>query len=315
MVEADDDRAYHIPVLCEQAVGLLVTDPDGIYVDGTAGGGGHSAALLRSLHPGARVLGIDQDDEAVSHVKARFRDDGRMTVVKNNFIHLRSILHDNDIESIDGILLDLGLSSRHVDRPERGFSFQHDGPLDMRMNATGTTTAEDLLRRLSREELARVFHEFGEERHGGRIADAIVSARSRREIAGTLDLAGIIRGCVPGQHASKTLARVFQALRIAVNDELEVLRAALTDAFSVLRKGGRMAVISYHSLEDRIVKQFFKSRAAQCTCPPRFPVCVCGAVQSMTILTRKAIRPDENEIRRNPRARSARLRAGEKIHA
>lgn len=311
----DDELPYHIPVLCPEAIDLLLTNPDGVYVDGTLGGGGHSAALLARLGPAARVIGVDQDPEAIAFSKRRFRDDGRMTVIHSNIIQLRSILHDHDIRQMTGILLDLGMSSRHVDMPGRGFSFQHDGPLDMRMNTAGTTTAEDLVRDLPYDDLSRVFSMYGEERRSRRIAAAIVAAREAAPITSTRMLAGIVGRCAPPQQRSKTLARIFQALRIAVNDELETLRSVLAEALDLLCVEGRMLAISYHSLEDGIVKRFFAFQQAPCTCPPKFPRCVCGAIPRIHTLTRHALKPDENEIRRNPRARSARLRAGEKVHA
>jgi 16S rRNA (cytosine1402-N4)-methyltransferase len=312
---ANEDARYHIPVLCEQSVALLLTRPDGVYVDGTLGGGGHAAQLLSRLNRDGRVIGIDQDAEAITRSEERFRYDGRMTVVKHNVVHLRSILHASGISRIDGILLDLGMSSRQIDRPERGFSFQHDGPLDMRMDTDATATAADLLREGTRDELARLFRDYGEERLSVRIANAVVEARQQQAIERTAQLRQIVSRCVPVVHRNKTLARVFQALRIAVNDELSVLARTLDEAFAALAVGGRMAVISYHSLEDRMVKHYLRDRSATCVCPPRVPICVCGTVQYMNVLTHKAIQSDEDEIRRNPRARSARLRAGEKIHA
>jgi 16S rRNA (cytosine1402-N4)-methyltransferase len=314
-VAADDERTYHIPVLCEETLDLLVTDRGGTYVDGTLGGGGHSAALLERLDAGARVIGVDQDPDAVAWARSRFREDGRMTVVHNNFIHLRSILHEHGIRHADGVLLDLGMSSRHVDAPERGFSFQHDGPLDMRMDQHGTTTAADLVREMTRDELAHVLFTYGEERLARRIAAALVEERAARPVDGTARLAEVVARCVPPPLRAKTLARVFQALRIAVNDELGALRAALAEALDLLAHEGRLVVISYHSLEDRIVKHYFTSQHHPCTCPPKFPRCMCGAVPRLRIITRHALRPHENEIRRNPRARSARLRACAALHA
>jgi 16S rRNA (cytosine1402-N4)-methyltransferase len=311
----NDDGLYHIPVLGERSVEVLLTRTDGVYVDGTLGGGGHSALLLSRLNRDGRILGIDQDAEAISFSNERFRNDERMIVVKNNVVHLRPILQFHRIDRIDGILLDLGMSSRQIDHAGRGFSFQHDGPLDMRMDTDTPHTAADLLMHATRDELARIFRVYGEERFSGRIAAAIVDARQRGAIERTSQLREIIARCIPPPHASKTMARIFQSLRIAVNRELDVLEETLAAAHELLAVGGRMAVISYHSLEDRIVKQYLRARAVSCVCPPRTPVCVCGTIPTMKVLTHKAIQPDEDEIRRNPRARSARLRAGEKIHA
>jgi len=310
-----DTPGYHIPVLLEQAIDILVTRDDGVYVDGTLGGGGHSERLLQRLGAGGRLVAIDQDADAVAFASARLMHDPRFTPVHENSIHLRSILEQQAITSVEGILLDLGMSSRQIDNPRRGFSFQHDGPLDMRMNTSIPRTAADLIAESTREELAAILFEFGEERHSRRIADAILARRSTRPLESTSDLAAAVRDAVAPPHANKTLARVFQALRIAVNDELGVLRQLLSDAIDSLAIGGRIVVISYHSLEDRIVKTLFRHTAATCVCPPNFPICVCGKIQRLSLLTTKAIVPDEHEIRRNPRARSARLRAGEKLHA
>lgn len=294
---------------------VLVHRADGVYVDGTVGGGGHSSGILERLDAGGRVIGIDKDSEAVQYATRRLEADRRMTVVHANAVDVRSILTQFTIAAIDGFLLDLGVSSHHFDSADRGFSFQSDGPLDMRMNTADPFTAEDLLRSWSEEDIARAIWTYGEERRSRPIARAIVAERARRPLRTTAQLAAVVRGCIPPQHAGKTLARVFQAIRIAVNNELEMLQRTLEEAFDLLALEGRLAVISYHSLEDRIVKTFLRNEAATCVCPPRVPVCTCGKIQRARILTPSSIRPDETEVRRNPRARSARLRAGEKIHA
>lgn len=311
----DDGIGYHIPVLLEPAIEFLVSDRDGIYVDGTLGGGGHSLRLLQELGMNGRVLGFDQDADAIQHAQKLFADEPRMTLVHSNVVHLSDVLTKHDFPMIDGILLDLGVSSHQIDVPDRGFSFRFDGPLDMRMDHEHTVTAADLIARESEEELARLFFTFGEERGSRRIAREIVRVRALRPITTTGALADVIASVTPAAHRSKTFARIFQALRIAVNDELGVLESTLEHAFAHIRVGGRMVVISYHSLEDRLVKQFMRYEAATCVCPPRTPVCTCGKIARMKILSRKHREADENEIRRNPRARSARLRAGEKIHA
>jgi 16S rRNA (cytosine1402-N4)-methyltransferase len=310
-----DETSYHIPVLLERSIELLVTDPAGIYVDGTLGGGGHSRLLLSRLGEKSRVFGFDQDDDATQHAKLLFSDDRRMTVVHSNVIHLSDVLHQYKIPEIDGILLDLGVSSHQIDIPERGFSFRFEGPLDMRMDREKTVTAADLIARSTEAELARMFFTFGEERNSRRIARAVVEARARNPVDSTARLVEVIESATPPAHRGKTMARIFQALRIAVNDELRVLEETLAQAVSVLRTGGRIVVISYHSLEDRIVKLFLRGEAATCICPPRTPICVCGKIARIKVLHSKHIEADENEIRRNPRSRSARLRAGEKIHA
>ena len=311
----DGDAVYHIPVLLERSIEFLVTDPQGIYVDGTLGGGGHSRLLLSRLGEKSRVLGFDQDADAIRHARNLFADDPRLEVVHDNVVHLRRLLHQFGIHAIDGILLDLGVSSHQIDEPERGFSFRFDGPLDMRMDRERNVTAADLITQSTEEELARMFFAYGEERGSRRIAHAIVRERSRRPIRRTAELVEVISGAVSPAHRNKTLARIFQALRIAVNRELGVLEETLAEAVDLLAVGGRMVVISYHSLEDRIVKHLLRGEAATCVCPPRTPVCVCGKVARIRLLNTRHIEADENEVRRNPRARSARLRAGEKIHA
>jgi 16S rRNA (cytosine1402-N4)-methyltransferase len=310
-----DDAGYHIPVLLERSVELLVTDPQGVYVDGTLGGGGHSRLLLSTLGENSRVLGFDQDPDAVRHAQELLRDDPRMSVVHSNVVHLRNVLHQFEITAIDGILLDLGVSSHQIDVPERGFSFRFEGPLDMRMDRESRMTAAELIARSTEEELAHIFFAYGEERDSRRIARAIVRERGQRPLRSTARLVEVISAATSPVHRSKTLARIFQALRIAVNNELGVLEEALAEAMDLLKVGGRIVVISYHSLEDRIVKQFLRGEAASCVCPPRTPFCVCGKVSRIRLLHTRHIEADENEVRRNPRARSARLRAGEKIHA
>lgn len=310
-----EDTAYHIPVLLERSIELLVTDPAGVYVDGTLGGGGHSRHLLSKLGEDSRVLGFDQDDDAVQNAKTLFADDRRMTVVRSNIVHLSKVLHQYEIPLIDGMLLDLGVSSHQIDIPQRGFSFRFEGPLDMRMDRENTVTAADIIAKSTEEELADIFFTYGEERNSRRIARAIVQARSKLPLSDTARFVEVISAATSPVHRNKTLARIFQALRIAVNDELQVLEETLAQAMEVLRTGGHIVVISYHSLEDRIVKQFLRHEASSCVCPPRTPICVCGKIKRITLLYSKHIEADENEIRRNPRARSARLRAGEKIHA
>lgn len=311
----DDASGYHIPVLLETAIEYLVGDVDGVYVDGTLGGGGHSSRLLEELGADAHVLGFDQDADAIAHAQRLFQDEQRMTLVHSNVVHLSDALSQHEIPMIDGILLDLGVSSHQIDVPERGFSFRHEGPLDMRMDHRHSITAADIIAQESEDELARIFFSYGEERHSRRIARAIVRTRSEQKITTTGALADVIATVTSPMHRKKTLARIFQALRIAVNEELRVLEETLEQAFAALKVGGRLVVISYHSLEDRLVKRFMRHEAAHCICPPQAPVCTCGKVARMKILSRKHKEADENEIRRNPRARSARLRAGEKIHA
>lgn len=310
----NEEDLYHIPVLLESAVEFLIRRREGIYVDATLGGGGHTARILQQLDVSGRVFGFDQDAEAIQHTQHRLQGDERFVPIWSNAVHLKDQLQQRNITGIDGILFDFGISSRQIDVAARGFSFQHDGPLDMRMNQAHPVTASDIVRTATRDELANIMYRFGEERRSRRIADAIVEARSQHAITTTKQLATIIAGTVPKLHLNKTLARVFQAFRIVVNEEMDVLERTLQDAFQLLELNGRIVAISYHSLEDRIVKNFFRHEAASCVCPPRTPVCVCGKVQRARVLTSKYVEPDENEIRRNPRSRSARLRACEKIH-
>ncbi|MCB2206281.1 16S rRNA (cytosine(1402)-N(4))-methyltransferase RsmH [bacterium] len=325
-----EDDGYHIPVLLERSIELLVGSPDGytpkgdtperrspgrVYVDGTLGGGGHCSVLLRTLEQHDRVFAFDQDTDAIEHAQLLFKDDRRVTVVHSNVVHLSEVLDSHNVEEFDGILLDLGVSSHQIDTAQRGFSFRSSGPLDMRMDRESTVTAAEYISRCSEEELADTLFAYGEERNSRRIARAIVRERARKAITDTAQLADIVASVTPHAHRSKTMARIFQALRIAVNGELEVLEQTLDQAMERLRVGGRMVVISYHSLEDRIVKRFMRYEAADCICPPQSPICTCGKVSRMRIITSKHVEADENEIRRNPRARSARLRAAEKIHA
>ncbi|MDT8324811.1 MAG: 16S rRNA (cytosine(1402)-N(4))-methyltransferase RsmH, partial [Bacteroidota bacterium] len=281
------DSGYHIPVLLERSIEYLVSDPDGVYVDGTLGGGGHSSALLRKLGKNGRVFAFDQDEDAIEHTALLFRNDRRMTVVHSNVVHLGDVLNSYDVMEIDGILLDLGISSHQIDTPQRGFSFRFSGPLDMRMDRESAVTAAAYISQRSEEELADTFFTYGEERNSRRIARAIVRARAEQEITDTAQLADIVASVTPQPHRSKTMARIFQALRIAVNEELGVLERTLEEAMASLRVGGRMVVISYHSLEDRIVKRFMRHEAADCLCPPRSPVCTCGKVRRMHIITSK----------------------------
>jgi 16S rRNA (cytosine1402-N4)-methyltransferase len=305
---------FHVPVLLHEAVDFLVWNPGGRYVDATIGGGGHTAEILRRLDPSGVVLGIDCDPEAISWVRRRFGGEQTpLRLVRANYAELARISRDLGLVPLDGVLWDLGVSSWQLNRPERGFSFDREGPLDLRMNPDLEPTASALVNTVSEEELRRILWEYGEEREARRIARAILERRAKRPIATTRELADVVRATVRGPHVAKSLARVFQALRIAVNRELESLRSALEQALEVLRPGGRMVVIAYHSLEDRIVKSFFRENEPRCICPPGVPICTCGRPGRLRVLTRHAVRPSAEEIRRNPRARSARLRAAEKL--
>ena len=303
----------HISVLLKEAVDGLNIRPDGIYVDGTAGGGGHSAEILSRLTTGA-LYSIDQDPDAIAQVTQRFKGDDRSHIIEGNFGDMRSLLLERGVTSVDGVLLDIGVSSHQLDEGARGFSYHEDAPLDMRMSQSGETAA-DLVNTADVSELSRIISLYGEEKYAYSIAKGIVRYRQTKPIQTTLELAGIVKENVPqkarrdGHPARKT----FQAIRIAVNHELEVLERGLQGAFELLNTGGRLSVITFHSLEDRIVKQFMRDKAQGCTCPKDFPVCVCGKKPQVNILTRKPVLPSDDELTANPRARSAKLRVCEKL--
>lgn len=304
---------HHVTVLLTEAVDALCVKPDGVYVDGTAGGGGHSAEILSRLESGA-LYSIDQDPDAIATVTERFHGDSRSHIVQGNFSDMLKLLRAEGVEEADGVLLDIGVSSHQLDEGARGFSYHEDAPLDMRMSQSGITAA-DLVNTADIGELSRIISLYGEERYAYSIAKGIARYREEQPIKTTLELAGIVRDNVPqkarrdGHPARKT----FQAIRIAVNRELEALESGLQGAFELLKPGGRLCVITFHSLEDRIVKQFMRDKAQGCTCPKDFPVCVCGKKPQVRIVTRKPILPSEEELSVNPRARSAKLRVCEKL--
>jgi 16S rRNA (cytosine1402-N4)-methyltransferase len=282
-------------------------------LDGTLGGGGHAEEILNKLNKNARYIGIDQDREAIQHTKKRLNRFNNVIYHQGNFADLDLVLDQLEIKMIDGILLDLGVSSYQIDTDDRGFSYMKDTDLDMRMDRGGAQTARDLLNSLEEKELSNIFFTYGEERKARQIARALVKYRKEQEITQSDQLRNIIDRVVHPRFKIKSYARIFQALRIAVNRELDALEEALEKTIPVLRLGGRCLVISYHSLEDRIVKNFFRKKANPCTCPPEFPKCVCGLEPEMKILTLKALKASEQEINQNPRARSAVMRVGEKI--
>lgn len=306
----------HKPVMFAECMDALNIKPDGIYVDGTAGGGGHSAGIASRLTAG-RLIAIDQDEAAVRAASRRLEPFGEhAVVVRNNFRRVADVCAGLGIERIDGILLDLGVSSYQLDTPERGFSYMTDAPLDMRMDDRGGRTAYDVVNTYSEADLRRILFSYGEERFAGRIAARIVAARAEHPIETTGELSGIIKAAIPaaardgGHHPAK---RSFQAIRIEVNGELDVIRPALEAAVNLLNPGGRMAVITFHSLEDRIVKETFAEMARGCICPPDLPVCVCGRKPLVRPVSRKPILPTAEELNDNPRARSAKLRVAEKL--
>lgn len=304
----------HKPVLFDEAINSLDIRTDGVYIDGTAGGGGHSRAILEKLTDG-KLLSIDQDPDAIRVVTERLKDYPCSVIRQANFSEMAEVAAKLDLVPVDGVLLDIGVSSYQLDNPERGFSYHHDAPLDMRMSRTGVS-AKDLVNQLSWQELARIIGRYGEDKNARSIARGIVKARETAPIETTLQLAEIVKSSVPaavrrepGHPARKT----FQALRIEVNGELDRLSQGLEAAFSILKPGGRLAVITFHSLEDRIVKQKMAQWCTGCTCPPDFPVCVCGKKPRARLLYKRGLSPTEEELEQNPRSRSARLRVCVKL--
>ena len=307
---------HHVSVLLEECIEGLNIRPDGIYVDGTLGGAGHSSRIAAKLTTG-RLIGIDRDPVALKAAGERLKPYGdRVRLVHSNFCELDKALDNLGISGVDGILLDLGVSSPQLDDGQRGFSYMTDAPLDMRMNSEDTLDAKQIVNQWSYDELKRILYDYGEERFAPRIAAAICKRREEREIETTLELVDIIRSAMPAsalrekQHPAK---RSFQAIRIAVNDELGSVERVMGKAIPCLNPGGRLAVITFHSLEDRIVKNAMAQAAKGCTCPREFPVCVCGKKPQVKLITRKPIVSGESELERNPRARSAKLRICEKL--
>ena len=307
---------HHISVLLDECIDGLNIKPDGIYVDGTLGGAGHSSQIAKRLTTGM-LIGIDRDPVALKAAGKRLEPYAdRVKLVHSNFCEIASVLKELNIEGVDGILLDLGVSSPQLDDGERGFSYMADAPLDMRMNNEDSLSADTVVNTWPYEELKRILYEYGEERYAPRIAAAICERREQAPIRTTLELVDIIRSAMPAaalrekQHPAK---RSFQAIRIAVNDELGSVEKVMKDAIPCLNPGGRLAIITFHSLEDRIVKTGMTNASKGCTCPPNFPVCVCGKKPQVKLITRKPIVSGQQELDRNPRARSAKLRVCEKL--
>jgi 16S rRNA (cytosine1402-N4)-methyltransferase len=306
----------HTTVLLRETVELIAPRPGGVYVDGTLGGGGHAEEVLKRSAPDGVLIGLDQDKAALARSRERLAAYGGRAIIRQaNFRDLPSVLAELTIEGVDGIVLDLGLSWFHLRDAGRGFSFMADGPLDMRMDAGSPTTAADLVNTLPRRELARILYEYGEEKKANAIAKAIEKERDRGPLTSTVQLAQIVSSVFPPYPPRRIhpATLTFQALRIAVNDELGALRDGLDHAVRLLRPGGRVAIISFHSLEDRIVKQAFVAHAKGCICPPRLPVCHCGKKPVLRILTKRPVMASEDEVAMNPAARSAKLRAAEKL--
>ena len=307
---------HHVSVLLWECIDGLNIKPDGIYVDGTLGGAGHSSQIVKRLTTG-RLIGIDRDQVALKAAGERLAPyQNNVTLVHSNFCEVKQVLQDLGIEGVDGILLDLGVSSPQLDDGARGFSYMADAPLDMRMNRSDSLSAYQVVNQWSYEELRRILYDYGEERYAPKIAAAICNRREIKPIETTLELVDIIRSAMPAaalrekQHPAK---RSFQAIRIAVNDELGSVEKVMRDAIDCLNPGGRLAIITFHSLEDRIVKNGMQDAAKGCTCPPNFPVCVCGKRPKVQIITRKPIVSGDEELENNPRARSAKLRVCEKL--
>ncbi|MBQ6889713.1 MAG: 16S rRNA (cytosine(1402)-N(4))-methyltransferase RsmH [Oscillospiraceae bacterium] len=307
---------HHVSVLLEECIDALAIKPDGIYVDGTLGGAGHSSQIVQRLTTG-RLIGIDRDEVALEAAGKRLEPwADRVTLVHSNFCEIAAVLQQLNISGVDGILLDLGVSSPQLDDGERGFSYMADAPLDMRMNRRDALSAYHVVNTWPQEELKRILFDYGEERYAPKIAAAICRRREEKPIETTLELVDIIRSAMPPaalrekQHPAK---RTFQAIRIAVNDELGSVEKVMRDALECLNPGGRLAVITFHSLEDRIVKSAMTAASKGCTCPPSFPVCVCGKKPKVTLVSRKPITSTQQELDANPRARSAKLRVCEKL--
>ena len=306
----------HVSVLLQETVDGLNVKPDGIYVDGTLGGGGHSYEVCTRLGAKGSIIGIEQDEAAIEAASIRLKDFGeKVTIVRSNYCDMKSRLHELGIDKVDGIMLDLGVSSYQLDTADRGFSYREDAPLDMRMDQRSEMTARDIVNDYSEMDLYRVIRDYGEDKFAKNIARHIVQERAKRPIETTGELTEVIRHAIPMKFQKKTghpAKRTFQAIRIELNRELDVLRDSLDDMIDMLNPGGRLCIITFHSLEDRIVKSAFKKNENPCTCPSDFPVCVCGKVSKGRVITRKPILPSEEEMEVNSRSKSAKLRIFER---
>ena len=310
------EKFSHYSVMLEECIENLNIKPDGVYVDGTAGGGGHSSRICRQLESGL-LIAIDQDSDAIAAASERLEPFGeRAKIVRDNFSNVRAVCEDLGIERIDGLLLDLGVSSYQLDTAERGFSYMSDAPLDMRMDDRAARSAYNVINDYSADELKRLIYEYGEERFAPKIVSGIIKARETAPVKTTGELVEIIKTSIPSfarREELSSVKRVFQAVRIEVNKELDVISPTIETAVNMMNSGGRIAIITFHSLEDRIVKQTFAKLASGCTCPKNFPVCVCGNKPKIKIITKKPILPTQNELEINSRSKSAKLRVAEKI--
>lgn len=306
----------HISVLLNECIEGLNIKEDGIYVDCTLGGAGHSSVILEHLGPNGRLIGIDQDKDALKAAGERLKEFSNATLVHSNFENIKNVIEDLGLEGVDGILIDLGVSSYQLDTADRGFSYMQDAPLDMRMNREDEFSAHQIINGYTQEQLFRIIKDYGEEKFARRISEFIIRAREEKEIETTFELVEIIKSAIPakarreGPHPAK---RTFQAIRIEVNRELAIIKDTINDGVKKLNKGGRMAIITFHSLEDRIVKRAYKDLTNPCTCPSGFPVCVCNNEPVIKILTKKPIEASKEELEYNPRSRSAKLRVLEKL--
>ncbi|MHB8905558.1 MAG: 16S rRNA (cytosine(1402)-N(4))-methyltransferase RsmH [Melioribacteraceae bacterium] len=303
----------HEPVLLKESIDFLVTEKNGIYFDGTAGFGGHSEAILNTLNEKGKLIATDKDQSAFEYCKKKFSNDNRFSIFRTGFTNIDSISKFEFIEQFDGILADLGVSSFQLDTIEAGFTFREDAALDLRMNKAEGISASDLLNKFSQEEIAKILFEYGEEKNSRLIAKKIVEFRLSEKISRTSQLKKIIEQVTPERFLNKTLSRVFQALRIYVNNELEELKIFIDKSVSLLKPGGRIVILSYHSLEDRIVKEKIKYESLSCICPPGTPICICGKVKRLKLVTHKPVVPSDLEIEKNRRARSAKMRVAERV--
>ena len=305
---------YHIPVLYYETLDNLVINPDGIYIDCTLGGGSHSEGILERLSDKGLLISIDQDTNALEYSKKRLEKfDSKWKVFKGNFENIDTIAYMAGVDKVDGILMDIGVSSKQLDDPKRGFSYRYDVKLDMRMNTEQKISAYDVVNTYSEEQLSKIIFEYGEERHARKIAKLIVEERKSSPIEKTSDLIALIKRAYPERASKHPAKKTFQAIRIEVNRELEVLENAMSKAVELLKVGGRLAIITFHSLEDRIVKNKFKDLATACKCPKDIPICVCGGVKKFEIITKKPIIPIDDELKNNNRAHSSKLRILERI--
>ena len=305
---------YHIPVLYYETLDNLVINPDGIYIDCTLGGGSHSEGILERLSDKGLLISIDQDSNAIEYSKKRLEKFGsKWKVFKGNFENIDTIAYMAGVDKVDGILMDIGVSSKQLDDPDRGFSYRYDVKLDMRMNTDQKISAYDVVNTYSEEQLSKIIFEYGEERHARKIAKLIVEERKSSPIEKTSDLIALIKRAYPERASKHPAKKTFQAIRIEVNRELEVLENAMSKAVELLKVGGRLAIITFHSLEDRIVKNKFKDLATACKCPKDIPICMCGGVKKFEIVTKKPIIPIDDELKNNNRAHSSKLRILERI--